>query len=650
MPQCFKRKLQGFEPKSATKTSILWLAGCLLLTSICVYPSVENGWTNWDDTLYVLENPLVRSLEADNIAAIFSTKQVAANYHPITVLSLALDFAFHKTAAAGFHATSLILHLINVALVFALMLMLTGRAHLSALCAVLFGVHPMNVEAVAWISARKDLLLGLFYVLGLITYLLYVRKQEKKALFFTLTLVAFVLALLSKAVAVTFPIVLFAVDHLEGRDFRTTQVLEKAPFFLLSLGFGLLALSIQKETANLPSLGDIPFYKTAFYPFYGLMLYLWKAIVPVSLSSVHLYPESAAGGLPWYVYASILPALALAYGIRRYGRENRRLVFGVSLFVIPLLPTLQFLPIGYAIIAERYVYISYLGLFYLLACALQKFTGRSAGFRPFVAIGVVGASVLLFGYLAHERSKVWKDSYTLWTNVIENYPEKVFGYYQRGGYFTSSGRPDLALPDYQQTVRVDPDFSDGYNHIGMAHFQMKDFNRAVASCTRAIELDGSNHMAYVNRGVIYMNLAKYESALTDLDQAISLKDDAPLGYVNRGLLYEKTGQYAKSIEDQSRAIALDPRNPGHYNYRGVAKAYLGDLQGAHEDFLKAMALAPELGHSYYLRSQLLKQQKRYDEALRDARKAGQLKYPVESDYVDDLIDLHRQRQEQKASR
>jgi tetratricopeptide (TPR) repeat protein len=624
---------------SASKTWILWLAGCLLLTFICLYPSVENGWTNWDDPLYVLENPLVHSLEADNLAAIFSTKQVAANYHPITVLSLALDFSLHGTAAGGFHATSLLLHLINVALAFALMWMLTGRADLSALCAALFGVHPMNVEAVAWISARKDLLLGLFFLLGLMAYLRYVRKQEKKALFFALTLVAFVLALLSKAVAVTFPIVLFAVDYLEGRRFRKTLVLEKIPFFLLSLACGLLALSIQKETANLPSLGEIPFYKTVFYPFYGLILYLLKAIVPHPLSSVHLYPEAAAGGLPWYVYASIVAVMALAFCLVRYGRQNRRLLFGVSLFVLPLLPTLQFLPIGFAIIAERYVYIPYLGLFYLLTCALQHLTNRVTGFRSLLAIGVVGASVLVFGYLAHERSQVWKDSYTLWTHVIENYPDKVFGYYQRGGYFTSARRPDLALPDYQQTVRVNPGFADGFNNIGLAYFQLKDFNRALASCTQAIDLDGSSFTAYVNRAVIYMNLQMHDSALTDLNTAISLNSEALLGYVNRGLIYEKTGQYAKSMQDYSRAIELAPENPSYYNHRGAAKATLGDLEGADADFLQALALDPNLGHSYYLRSQVLRVQKKYDEALQSARKAEQLKYPLERGYLEALIDL-----------
>ena len=622
----------------------------MLLTSICLWPSVENGWTNWDDPIYVLQNPLVRSLDAENLAAIFTTKEVAANYHPITVLSLALDFALHETEAGGFHLTSLLLHLTNVALVFALMVMLTGRADLSALCAGLFGVHPMNVEVVAWVSARKDLLLFLFYMLGLMAYLLYVRQQKLKALFFTLTLTAFALALISKAVAVTFPLVLFAVDYLEGRRFRAALLLEKVPFFLLSLACGLLALSIQEETANLPSLVDIPFHKTVFYPFYGLILYLLKAVVPPPLSPVHLYPQSAAGGLPWYVYASVLPVLALIYYVGRYGRKNRKLIFGASLFVLPLLPTLQLLPIGYAIIAERYVYMPYLGLFYLLACALQKLTERSSVSRPVLAIGVVSAVLLAFGYLAHERTKVWKDSYTLWTNVIENYPKNVFGYYQRGGHFTSTGRPDLALPDYKQAVQVDPNFADGYNNLGMTYFKMKDFKLALASCTKAVELDRSNFMAYVNRAVIYKGLKEYDRALADLDKALSLNDAALLGYVNRGLVYDDTAKYAKSIENYDRAIELAPENAGYYNYRAMAKANLGDLPGADQDFRRAIALAPELGRSYFLRSQLLKAQKRYDEALHNARKAAQLKFPVESSYLEALIDLQRHRQGQDVSR
>ena len=232
-------------PTPARKNWLLWLGAILLLTYFIYQPSLDNGFTNWDDDYYVTQNALV----AHPTLKALVTEPAGGNYHPLTMASLALNYAISGAHAASYHWLNLFLHLANTALVFLFVRKLTGgRLWTTVVTALFFGIHPMHVESVAWIAERKDVLYALFYLLGLIAYLRYLDGRRWPWLI--PTWVAFVLSVASKPAAVVFPITLLAIDYFKRRPYLHRLVLEKIPFLLVSIAGGLLTLYAQKSVGG----------------------------------------------------------------------------------------------------------------------------------------------------------------------------------------------------------------------------------------------------------------------------------------------------------------------------------------------------------------------------------------------------------------
>ncbi|ETW97405.1 MAG: hypothetical protein ETSY1_22875 [Candidatus Entotheonella factor] len=232
------------------------LCASILMTLVVMWPTLGNGWTNWDDQFYVLHNPLIRDISIDRIKTIFLTLQVQGIYHPLTLVSYALDYALSGLEPATYHATNLILHILNVGLVFWFIYLLVGSTHIATVTAILFGIHPMHLESVAWISARKDVLYALFFISGLIVYLYYLQSYKRKLGLYLLCFLMFLLSLLSKGMAVTFPLLLLCIDFLLKRRLKGVVIWEEVPFLLLSAGFGIIAIIAEQVGAALVALNQ----------------------------------------------------------------------------------------------------------------------------------------------------------------------------------------------------------------------------------------------------------------------------------------------------------------------------------------------------------------------------------------------------------
>ncbi|HEU5310634.1 MAG TPA: hypothetical protein VFV24_04195, partial [Candidatus Eisenbacteria bacterium] len=239
----------------------VWIPLAIALVTIAAMaPSLQNGFTNWDDPEYVLENHLIRDLSPSGLAAI-GTSFLDGNYHPLTVLSLALDYRFGGLDPSGYHRTNLAIHVLATLAVFWLVLLLTGSRELSTFVALFHGVHPMHVESVAWVTERKDLLYGLFYFLACASYVIWLRGDRRKPLAYAATVLFFVLSLLSKGMAVTLPLALLAIDFLLERKWSwKAQAAEKAPFFALALGFGILAVIAQRSEGAVQEIARFPLH------------------------------------------------------------------------------------------------------------------------------------------------------------------------------------------------------------------------------------------------------------------------------------------------------------------------------------------------------------------------------------------------------
>lgn len=613
----------------------LVVIACLLFTWLALNPTLDNGWVNWDDPGYVLENELIQEFSSEKISEIFSTGTYMGNYQPLTLFTYSLEYNQFGSDAAHYHQTNLWLHLINVGLAYWLIFLLCGRVEVAAVTALLFGIHPMHLESVAWISSRKDVLYAFFFLLALVSYETGKRKSGQKWASFIITLFLFLCAVLSKGMAVVFPLILLLLDYLNKRKFNRSLWLEKAPYFLLSLFFGFLALWAQQEGNAMANRQDFPFYEAPLMAGYSLLLYLIKALVPFQMSVHHPYPMVVADEIPVYFFALVI-LIGLGIVIWKKARTNRTVLFGLGFFVVSIGPVLQLLSVGNAMMAERYTYLAYLGLFFLFSTVLfdlaERIPGKKAGL---IKLGIL-VYLLVLGFVTFNRAEVWKDDEQLWSEVIEVYPEDHFAYHKRAVHRSLSGKQELALDDYNSCLAIYPYFLDAANNRGMIYLEQRQWESAFADFSTTITIDSSYFKGYLNRGLIYMNTGRFQEALVEFGKSLELKPDFSLGYLNRGVLLEKMGYPQNAEWEYGEVIVLQPNDPVGYKYRGVARFTQGKWPEALVDFSHVIELDSTQAAAYFWRAKTYLALQQPELARQEAQLANQLGYPIPANFKQSL--------------
>jgi hypothetical protein len=345
----------------------IWIGIALACTLIAYLPAFHAGFVNWDDDDYVVKNFLIRDLS--NLKALITTP-VQGNYHPLTMISLAINYAISELDPSSYHLFNIVLHLLNVLLVFRLVFQLSKENTLIAFtCALLFGVHPMHVESVAWVSERKDVVFTFFFLLGLMSYLKYSdansnnEKSGASSRYYVLSLLFLVLSLSAKPAAVVFPVLLLCFDFLRGRKFALKLIIEKIPYFILALVFGLLTMQAQKTIGATGIEGFYSFGSRMFFGFYGYMMYFVKLIAPFDLAAFIPYPAVNQSLPIAYLISPLFFLLTLVLCIRTW-KKYREITFAFAFYLVNLILVLQFIPVGSAIIADRYTYVPYIGILY----------------------------------------------------------------------------------------------------------------------------------------------------------------------------------------------------------------------------------------------------------------------------------------------
>jgi len=581
----------------------LWLSALvvMLVTLVVYIPSINNDFTNWDDPTYVTENSIIRDLKTDNLKEIF-TKPISLNYHPLTMLTLALDTKraskrkinqqtlLSELDAKPYHITNLIIHLLNTLLVFVFIYFLFRKKILPALIvAIFFGIHPMHVESVAWIAERKDVLYSLFFLSGLIVYLKYLEKLQIKYLVFVFVL--FLFSCLSKAVAVTLPVLFYAIDYFVGRKFDKRALLEKIPFLIVSIIVGIAAIKIQSGGA-LAKDGVVTFFQTFVFASYGFVIYIYKLIIPLNLSTFYPYPNLLTNGnLPTFYY--FMPALAaIIIGLAIFSLRKTKIVFfGLLFYFVTIALVLQFISVGNAIIADRYSYIPYIGLLLIIAYYFNYLWNSNHKYLklfkyPITVLLIIG--LIWFSYLTRQQIGVWKNTETLWTQVIENYPRADIAFKNRGNYYGGLKQTDKAMKDYEVLMKRGSKDKQIWGNIGNIYRMRNEFDKAFESYDKQVKLTPDDYKSYLNRGIIYGLLKNYELSATDFDYALKL--GCPLVKVaqNRAFTYLYGGFYKKAISDFDILIQVTPQESSLYKNRGIAKYNLKEYQNAINDFKIAL--------------------------------------------------------------
>ncbi|MCB9231540.1 MAG: tetratricopeptide repeat protein [Bacteroidia bacterium] len=618
-----------FEKFTSRIPTPTWLAALLLLSLLCLYPTLQNDWVNWDDDEYVLQNRLIRDLSPAGLVHIFATPEKVGLYHPLTLLSLAIDHQIWGNNAFGFHLTNLLLHFLNLILVFFLAKKLLKSPFAAFLLALLFAIHPMHLESVAWISARKDLLSGVFFWGGLLFFIQYLENFKLKTL--GLCLLFFVLALLSKALVFTFPVILLLFDFRVKRRFSWKLWQEKIPFFLLSLLFGLLAVHGQQASDSLAEIQQIPVWQTFFPGTWNVVIYLAKALVPFHLSPFHPFPREFH--LAWYMVAASLLLGLLAFFLWKFRKTHPEWIFAFAFFLICLGPVLQILPFGKAIQAERYTYLAYFGLFYGLIYFFEQILSRFKLKWPLLA--VLALWVFTLSFITHQRATIWKNGETLWTEVIEKYPQHYFGYASRG-QFRLDRLHDLegAEADLRKALDLNPGSGRVWYDLGRLEEQQKRFQNAIGDYNQSIKWGEDAHKALVNRARLRLQTGDDPmSVLHDLDLALEMKPDYALAKLNRATLLEALNQKEAALKDYDQAILLEPDNAVFWQYRGLFYVNNGQPEQGLKNYDESLRLDSSAGRTWYLRGKVKLISGQNEASQADFQKAKALGYPVPAELI-----------------
>jgi len=566
-----------------------WLIAGLLLTLIVYFPSLTNGIMDWDDKEY-LNNPYVNNLSLSGIVKIFFV-YIHGNYHPLTLLSLGIDRLIAGESPFIFHFTNLLLHLLNSFLVFLLVKRLTQNNLLAALTFILFGVHTLHVESVAWISERKDVLYSFFYLLSLIIYTTY--ASSRKGMYYGLSLLFFLFSLLAKGQAVVLVAILPFIDYMKDRKWFSIKVLsEKIPFFLLSLIFGWIAFRAQ-ESGNAIHFEAFTLPERFAFASFGLTQYLIKSILPIHLSALYPYPlRLLNGNIPSFYWLFIIPLPVYLIGSYFLFKRSKIYVFGLSMFFLNLLPLLQIIPVGGSIMADRYFYIPSVGLLFCFAFGLLEIRNTRIRYTSFVLF------ILVLSCLTFSRCMVWKDNITLWDDVISKYDYAELAYNNRGFAYANVGKLDKAIADYSRAIEIDPNYTMAFANRGNAYGIIGQWDKAKVDFSRMIEIDPKNATAWYNQGLANANLGKLDKAIADYSRAIGIELKYTDAYNNRGVVYVELGQYDKAIADCSKAIEIDPKYAKAYYNLGVVYGNLGQWDKAIFAYSKAIEIDPNNTQAY----------------------------------------------------
>lgn len=543
-----KLKRQNVVPE---KSGYIIIIAAILLAYSTAF---KNGITNWDDGVYITDNPLIKSLSWDNIKAIFSTN-VASNYHPLTILTYAIEYSFWEANPLIYHLVNVIIHLLNSILVYFLFFRLTINGTVSLVVSLLFAVHPMHTESVAWISERKDVLYTFFYLLSLNTFLKYTSSSGDKFKLYIFSILFFLFSLLSKGMAVSLPVVLLLLDFYNNRRFSKETVIEKIPFFVLSLIFGLVAVKAQQSTEAMELKAGYNMLERFLLGSYSFMLYIIKFFLPINLSAFYPYPFKHSETIPLSVYLSaILFLLFIAGIIYSFIKKKKNIFIGLSFFIVTIGLVLQFIPVGNAIMAERYSYISYIGLFFIAADYFNRwYTNKK---QSHVALALAIVIILVFVVATRERCKVWKDSETLWSDVIKNHPDADIAYLNRGIYIVVRGKAEQAYEDFNKAIELNPDYTEAYNNRGLLKQNKNELEGSIEDFNIAIKADSNYFEAYSNRGISYVFLKRYNEAIADYTKTLELSPEYANVYSNRGNAYIDIGEIEKGITDLKKALEL----------------------------------------------------------------------------------------------
>ncbi len=642
-----------------------WVAGMLLIvaTLIVYLPVTGHQFVALDDDLYVTHNPQIqKGLTWANLAWALTALE-AGFWHPLTWWSHMLDYELFGLNPGGHHLMSLLLHTLNVLLLFGLLQRWTGALWRSFLVAALFALHPLNVESVAWVAERKNVLSTLFWLLTLGAYVHYVRKPHWQRYLWVVVL--FVLGLMAKPMLVTLPCVLLLLDYwplgrlgLSWSEFRqkgSKLLLEKAPLFALSVASGILAIYAEHKLGALPSLQQLSLDARLGNALTSFVAYLGKMVWPTDLAVFYPYPVAS---LPLgQVILAILVIGTLTLLVLRGAASYPYLLVGWLWYLGTLLPVSGLIQVGQHSMADRYMYVPLIGVFILLVWGCTQWVDGSQLKKGW---GIGATVLLLLGLSINTRLQLahWQNSMTLFEHAIQSTEDNYLAHNNLGTVFLEAGEIDkgmeqlsialeikpespgvlynlgLALKQkghldeaaryFSEALDINPNLADAHNNLGIIRMAQGEGEKALQHFSMALEMDPQLFEALNNLGTLLLGNGQVEKAISCFSQSLLLNPDQPRAYNNLGAALDLQGHSEEAMTQYHRALELAPYSYLTHNNLGRMFMEKGDLEKAARHFAKVIEIEPEFGDAHFNLGVVRADQGSTEKAIASFRQALQL--------------------------
>jgi len=551
------------------KRSILVVLMLIILTLGVYWPVQKYEFVEYDDPIYVTSNYLIQSGITLQSLKYILTDIHTSNWHPLTMISHMLDWSLFGDKSGGHHWTNVIIHIFNTILLFLFFNRFTGAIWKSAFVAALFAVHPLNVESVAWISERKNVLSTFFWMLTMLFYGRYVESPGWRR--YLPVLICFALGLMSKPMVVTLPFVLLLLDYwpldrlqmnlqnktspviLRKSNKISFLILEKIPLFILSVVSIFVTLYAARHAKTTTGFESLPLRDRIFNAVVSYALYIKKLFWPTHL--VICYPIL---DIPvWQFSIALLFLVIVTIFVCGYCRKYPYLFVGWFWYLGTLVPVIGLIQVGFQAMADRYAYVPFIGLFLIIAWAAERILSKDIFLKRLFIF--ISALVIIFLTLAtHNQIKLWSNSVTLFEDTIKKDPNNFVAYALMGQVMFVKGENEKALYYYDKVLKLTPRVYAAYKNKGVVLKKMGKRNEAIKIFEKALKLDKSSVDAYYSLALLYSEDNNLDECIKYALKAIEVKPDYEDGYNILGLALFKKGRIQESILQFEKALQINP--------------------------------------------------------------------------------------------
>lgn len=632
------------------KTSKKYRTICIYLflaaaTFALFYQVCNYDFVSYDDPKYVFDNKNIQEgLTPDAVKWAFTATH-ASNWHPLTWLSHILDYQLFQAGPAGHHLISLLLHIINTLLLFAILKNMTGALWPSAFVAAAFALHPLHVESVAWVSERKDVLSTFFWMLTIAAYLRYVRHSRLH--WYLLTLVIFALGLMAKPMLVTLPLVLLLLDYwpLNRLQKKTSAsatgprkkksmdtrfkiniyyrcIWEKIPFLMLSALSSFVTFIVQRNAGIVADIYRLPVKLRIANALISYTKYIQKMFWPTKLAI--LYPYDVRSLTFGAALASAVLLLTISFFVIRFSKKHGYLTLGWLWYLGTLLPVIGLVQVGNQALADRYTYIPFIGLFIIIAWAVNdifaKWQNRKIVLTLSAVIALSACSVCTFLQLTY-----WRNTFTLLEHALEVTSQNSIVHYNLACAFQDQAKLEEAVFHYRRAVHIDPKYAEAHNNLGSVLSEQGKSKEAIYHLRQAIKIKPDYPQAHNNLGTVLKLQGNIAQAVTHFNKALETNPDSAQAHNNLGIALRNQNKLDQAIEHFRYALRINPDYAEAHNNIALVFDTQDRPNEAIEHFLRALQLKPDYAQAHYNLANSLASQRKFDQALPHFQKAIRLK-------------------------